>query len=75
MGGEKISFEGVLGVIGGHGAFQWCVFINTMVVAFMSVETIYMNFVGYEPEHWCHVEELQHLPYYLQVGIADNKLN
>ena len=41
-----MNFDDVLGIVGGMGAFQWCIFIVYSVASAWSVESIYSNFVG-----------------------------
>lgn len=65
-----MKFDDAFKLIGGHGLFQWGVFLATLVTALMSVETIYMNFVGYRQEHWCHVSELENLTHDMQVCVV-----
>ena len=43
---ESMNFDDVLGIVGGMGAFQWCIFIVYSVASAWSVESIYSNFVG-----------------------------
>ncbi len=62
-----MKFEDVLGIIGGMGPFQICMFSLLGVTSLLNTESIYMNFVGYKPDHWCHVSQLESLPYDIQV--------
>ena len=43
---ETMNFDDVLGIVGGMGMFQWCIFIVYSVASAWSVESIYSNFVG-----------------------------
>ena len=43
---ESMNFDDVLGIVGGMGTFQWCIFIVYSVASAWSVESIYSNFVG-----------------------------
>ena len=43
---ESMNFDDVLGIVGGMGVFQWCIFIVYSVASTWSVESIYSNFIG-----------------------------
>ena len=43
---STMHFDDVLSMVGGMGAFQWCIFIVYAFVSGWSVESIYSNFIG-----------------------------
>ena len=65
-----MDFEEVLDDIGGLGVYQWCVFFLMAVLAFWSMDSVGMNFIGGHMDHWCKVEELQSFPHDSQKYIA-----
>ena len=66
----KIRFDEVYGLIGSFGVYQGALFFTAMIGSFWGAEVIFMNFVGYEPDHWCHVPELANFSYSQQKHIA-----
>ncbi len=65
---KKMKFDDVYDIIGGMGVYQICVFLVCCLLPLLAVETIYMNFVAYNPGHWCKISSLSTLPHELQVG-------
>ena len=41
-----MTFDDVLGIVGGMGMFQWCIVIVYSVASGWGVESIYSNFIG-----------------------------
>lgn len=68
--GKNIIYEDVLQYVGEFGVYQLCIYIYACGIAFISVESIYMNFIGYRMDHWCAVPELVDLPYDVQKNVA-----
>ena len=62
------KFDDILHTVGAFGVYQICSCIMLYFMPFLMVETIYMNFVSYSQDHWCKVEEIQDLPFELQVS-------
>ncbi len=40
--------------------------------AFLTADSIYINFIGYEMPHWCEIPEMTGLPFDVQVGVLSN---
>ncbi len=40
--------------------------------AFLNPDSIWINFLGYEMDHWCAVQNLTELPFSVQVSPAGN---
>ena len=67
---DKIQFDEIFQIIGEFGAYQKILFILISINSFLSLEAIWVNFIGYENDHWCYVAELAHLPFDLQRNIS-----
>ncbi|ELU09061.1 hypothetical protein CAPTEDRAFT_121679 [Capitella teleta] len=65
-----MDIEDIYDLVGNMGLYQWCAFFVIGCFAVFAVDSIAMNFVGAEPDHWCHVEELSNLSYDQQKYIA-----
>lgn len=42
--------------VGGLGLYQKRQFVISCLVSFISTELFMVNFMGYTPDHWCHVQ-------------------
>ncbi len=67
---KNMKFDDVFDLIGQMGVFQVFVFILISISAFLSTETIYVNFTAYAMDHWCRISYLEHLPNDLQKYIS-----
>ncbi len=56
---EKLGFEKVFELVGGHGKFQWTLMlVLSLHVMFLSWNHMGYIFIGAVPDHWCAVDEL-----------------
>ncbi len=63
-----MNFDDVLELVQPFGTYQLCLCFLVWPAALLQVESIYMNFVGYQQTHWCNIPQLLQLPFQLQVG-------
>jgi len=56
--------------IGEMGAYQWRVVIAVFILIVYTADSIYIIFIAGEMPHWCHVPELDDLPYDVQKNVA-----
>ena len=47
-------------------SFGVCLFPG--LPAFLTADSIYINFIGYEMPHWCEIPELRNLSFDIQVS-------
>ncbi len=66
------NFDDVFEEVGGIGVYQICIIVLFGGVMLLKADVIFMNFVGFEPDHWCKVTELVEFPHNMQVSIATN---
>lgn len=52
------------------GRYQWRMFAAVSLFAIFAGDVMHMVFVGGHMEHWCHVQQLDHLPYDVQKHVA-----
>ena len=67
---QKITFDDVYHIVGSFGIYQGALFFTAMIGSFWTIEAIFMNFVAYEPDHWCYVPQLANLSFQQQKYIA-----
>jgi len=56
--------------IGDMGPYQWRVFITVFIFAIYTADAIHIIFIAGKMPHWCHVPELNDLPYDVQKNVA-----
>ena len=66
----KQDFDTIYEMTGAFRTYQLWLFIMGAVAGLLAVDVMYINFVSFNMDHWCAVEELQHLPFDLQKEIA-----
>ena len=65
-----MHFDEVLESIGDVGPYQIGVYFIIAAMEFLAADSIHMNFMGYNVEHWCHVDRLQNLTHAQQRNVA-----
>ena len=68
--GKQVIYEDVLRQAGDLGIYQVAIFAYMGSLAFLTVETIFMNFIGYRMDHWCKVPELANFSFEFQKQLA-----
>ena len=67
---EPFTIEDVYDMMGGMGLYQWLSFIIIGIISAFSAESINMNFVGGQQDHWCSVQELSNMTHDQQRWVA-----
>ena len=72
MGGQKknVPFDTVYDVAGHFGLYQLVLFIVFSINSFTGNEITFLNFVGYTPDHWCRVKELEKYGFETQKNVS-----
>jgi hypothetical protein len=65
-----MRYEELYDYVGHIGRYQWFIFSLVFIFTMYTVDSIHMIFIGGSMEHWCRVDELQHLPYEVQKNVA-----
>ena len=65
-----MNYEQVYEYIGQIGRYQWFIFSLNFLFSVYCVDSIHMVFIGGSMDHWCHVDELDGLPYDIQKNVA-----
>ena len=65
-----MKYEDIYEYIGQIGRYQWLIFSLNFLFSMYCVDSIHMVFIGGSMDHWCHVDELDGLPYDVQKNVA-----
>ncbi len=63
----SVSFDSIIDTVGGLGLYQILLFILISIIPMFNVDLLYLIFMGYKQQHWCHISNLAGLPFHLQV--------
>ena len=67
-----MHFDEIFLYIGEIGVYQALLYVLLGMPSYFSgYMSISMSFLGYTPEHWCYVEELQEFPYDQQKYVGE----
>ena len=67
---KKQDFDTIYEMTGAFGSYQLWLFVMATAAGLTASDVMYLNFVTFNMDHWCTVDELKHLPYDLQKEIA-----
>ena len=65
-----MQFDEVLKQIGDVGTYQVCLLIIIAAMEFLAADSIQMNFMGYNVDHWCRIPRLTNFSHEQQQYIA-----
>lgn len=64
------DYEKLFDYIGEFGTFQLWLFVSLSTIVAMGMESMQINFIAGEMEHWCDVAGVNHLPHSQQKHVA-----